>query len=105
MVQSHVPGNKFRLYKGGTTFLSRGSDSSVMESDHKVSLHEPAVQFDKFLAGSFIPVLGFTPQIPELLQNALRLMEEKILFNGTPRAVQSASNPTIDEVWIRSIPR
>ena len=76
-----------------------------MESDHKVSFRELAVQVDQFIVGSFIPVLGWTPQFPEILLNLLGLVEGEVLVNSTPCAVQSACNPTIDKVWIRSVPK
>jgi hypothetical protein len=76
-----------------------------VESDHKVSFHELPVQLDQFLVGSFIPVLGWTPQLPELLPDAVRMIEGEVLVYGTPRAVQSAGNPAIDNDWIRSMPR
>ena len=71
-----------------------------MEANHEVSIHELPVPFDQLLIGSFVPVLGFPPQFIELLQSTrgqICLVEVEVLVNGTPRAVQSASNPTIDK--------
>jgi len=33
----------------------------------------------------------------------MMMIEEDVVVDGTPRAVQSASNPTIDAGWIRSM--
>ena len=76
-----------------------------MESDHKVAFRELSIQFDQFLVGSFIPILGWAPLFMELSLNLLRLIEVNVLVHGTPCAVQSAGNPTIDKVWIRVTPR
>ena len=66
-----------------------------MEGDRKVSLRELVIQLDQFLVAGFIPVLGWTPQLPEPLLNVSRLIQGEVLVNGTPCAIQSASNPAI----------
>ena len=74
-----------------------------MESDCEVLIQELAVQLDQFRV--FIPILGWTPQLPELLPNLFRVIEGEIIVNGTPCAVQSASNPTVENIWIKSAPK
>jgi len=97
---------KFKLYKGDQcAFLSSGPDARFVESDHKVAFRELFVQFDQFLVASFIPILGSAPLFIELIPNRLRLVEGNVLVHGTPCAVQSAGNPTIDKVWVRVTPR
>lgn len=98
-------------YRNGTTFAcytlwTRNSnrtcfpsklepDSRFVESNDKVSFSELPVQCHQFLVGCLVPVLGFTPRLPERLPNALGLIEGKVLINGTPRAIKSTGNPTI----------
>ena len=96
----HVADRKTKFYKSElleSALLSRGRDSRLMERDREVSVRELAVQLNQFLVRSFIPILGWTPQIPELLPDARGLIEGKILVNGTPCAVQSTSNPAIEK--------
>ena len=96
---------KFKSYKNHPgAFSSRlgEHDSRFVEGDHKVSFRELPVKFDQSLVGSFIPVLGRTPQLPELLLNALRLIKKEVLVNGTPCAFQSTDNPAVNKVQVRS---
>jgi len=77
----------------------------LAESDHEVSFHELPVKFHQLLIGSFVPVFGWAPQPMELILSARGediLIEINVLVNGTPCAVQSASNPAVDKGWIRS---
>ena len=62
-----------------------------------MAICELVVQFCQDLVGIFIPVLGFTPQSPEILPT-FRFVEGEILVNRTPRAVQGACNPTVDRI-------
>lgn len=90
--------------KPPTCFPSRlgEHDSRFAEGDHKLSFHELLVKCDQFTGGFFVQVLGLTPQPPEHLLNALRLVEIKVLVNGTPCAFQSTDNPAVNKVRVRS---
>ena len=55
---------------------------------------ELLAQIDQLIIGNFVPVFGFTPQLPELIE-FLRMVEIEILVNGTPCAVQSSYNPPV----------
>jgi hypothetical protein len=81
-------GRKFEL--GSSSLCARlfgERDSRLVEGNHQVSVHELPVLFDQFLVGSFVPVFGWTPLVPESLPNVLRLIEVEVLVNGTPRAI------------------
>ena len=98
---------KFESYKGNPQALGwLELDSTLVQSDDEKSLRQLAVQLHQIDIGLFIPVLGFAPQVPEIfLPIAPRIIVGEVLVNGTPCAVQSTCNPTVDQIRVRSIHR
>ena len=109
----YVKRARFYLFIKSTTLARRDldtlflleHDSGPVKTNHKVSLCELTIQVDQLLAGGLIQILGFAPRIPELISKVLRVIEGEVLVNGTPCATESACNPAINQIRIRSSPR
>ena len=96
---------KFKLYRGDLgAFIWLGHDTIFVESDHHGSLHELMVRLGQPIVTIVIPVFSFAPQFLELLMKvALTVIDEEILVNGTPCAIQSACDPAVNEIGIRNV--